>query len=505
MKSLNFYTFLWLINLELNNQNSLNRGIVMKKIIVIFVIILSVFGLGCTSQNDSVSDQDDGSTVPADQQEIQGIWQGVLEVSGAKLRIVFNISAGQNSTLTATMDSPDQGVIGIPVDKVTFQNDNLDLEVLSIPGVYNGRFSEDNQTINGHWEQSGQSFPLILQRIDKAPVLNRPQEPKRPYPYKDEEVIYKNETTGIELAGTLTLPTSEGPSPAVLLITGSGAQDRNETIVGHRPFLVLSDYLTRRGIAVLRVDDRGIGGSNGNVSQATSEDFAGDVLTGVEYLKGREEIDPEKIGLIGHSEGGIIAPMVAVRSEDVAFIVMMAGSGLTGEEILYLQAELISRSEGVSDDEIAKEREIQSRIFDVVKNETDNAAAEKKLNEILDEIEMPKENRQAEIEKILSPWFRFFLTYDPKSTLINVQCPVLAIIGEKDLQVPSEQNLPAIEEALRTGGNKNYTVMELPDLNHLFQTAITGSPSEYEQIEETISPSALEVIGDWILQHIEDI
>jgi hypothetical protein len=338
MKSLNFYTFLWLINLELNNQNSLNRGIVMKKIIVIFVIILSVFGLGCTSQNDSVSDQDDESTVPADQQYIQGIWQGILEVSGAKLRIVFNISAGQNSTLTATMDSPDQGVIGIPVDKVTFQNDNLDLEVLSIPGVYNGRFSEDNQTINGHWEQSGQSFPLILQRIDKAPVLNRPQEPKRPYPYKDEEVIYKNETTGIELAGTLTLPTSEGPSPAVLLITGSGAQDRNETIVGHRPFLVLSDYLTRRGIAVLRVDDRGIGGSNGNVSQATSEDFAGDVLTGVEYLKGREEIDPEKIGLIGHSEGGIIAPMVAVRSEDVAFIVMMAGSGLTGEEILYLQA-----------------------------------------------------------------------------------------------------------------------------------------------------------------------
>ncbi|MCD4843101.1 MAG: hypothetical protein K8R25_01305 [Methanosarcinales archaeon] len=300
---------------------------------------------------------------------MQGIWQGVLEVSGAKLRIVFNISAGQNSTLIATMDSPDQGVIGIPVDKVTFQNDNLDLEVQSIPGVYNGRFSEDDQIINGHWEQSGQSFPLILQRIEKAPVLNRPQEPKRPYPYEDEEVIYKNKTTGIELAGTLTLPTSEG----------------------------------------------------------------------------------------------------------------------------------------VSDDEIAREREIQSRIFDVVKNETDNAAAEKKLNEILDEIEMPKENRQAEIEKILSPWFRYFLTYDPKSTLINVQCPVLAIIGEKDLQVPSEKNLLAIEEALGTGGNKNYTVMELPDLNHLFQTAITGSPSEYEQIEETISPSALEVIGDWILQYTEDI
>jgi len=477
----------------------------MKKSIVIFVIILSIVGLGCTSPNDSVSDQDNEGTVLADQKDIQGIWQGVLEVSGTKLRIVFNISAEQNSTLTATMDSPDQGVTGIPVDKVTFQNDNLNLEVQSIRGVYNGRFSEDDQTIDGNWEQSGQSFPLILQRIDKAPVLNRPQEPERPYPYEDEEVIYKNETTGIELAGTLTLPSSEGPFPAVLLITGSGAQDRNSTIVGHRPFLVLSDYLTRRGIAVLRMDDRGIGGSSGNVSQATSEDFAGDVLTGVEYLKGREEIDHGKIGLIGHSEGGIIAPMTAVRSEDVAFIVMMGGPGVAGEEILYLQSELMLISEGVSDDEIARNREMQSRIFDVVKNEIDNAAAEKKLNDILDETEMPNENKQAEIAKCLSPWFRYFLTYDPKPTLINVQCPVLAIIGEKDLQVPSRQNLPVIEEALQTGGNKDYTVMELPDLNHLFQTAITGSPSEYQQIEETISPTALDVIGDWILQHTEDI
>jgi pimeloyl-ACP methyl ester carboxylesterase len=253
------------------------------------------------------------------------------------------------------------------------------------------------------------------------------------------------------------------------------------------------------------VDDRGIGGSSGNVSQATSEDFAGDVLTGVEYLKGREEIDPGKIGLIGHSEGGIIAPMASVRSEDVAFIVMMGGPGVTGEEILYLQSELMLISEGVSDDEITRNREMQSRIFDVVKNEIDNAAAEKKLNEILDETEMSKENKQAEIEKCLSPWFRYFLTYDPKPTLINVQCPVLAIIGEKDMQVPSRQNLPVIEEALQTGGNKDYTVMELPDLNHLFQTAITGFPSEYQEIEETISPTALEVIGDWILQHTEDI
>ena len=224
------------------------------------------------------------------------------------------------------MDSLDQGASGIPVETVTYKDGNLSLEVKSIRGVFEGTLKEDGKTIEGKWKQAGSVLPLVLNHIDKAPDLRREQDPVKPYPYAEEEVVYENKEAGVKLAGTLTLPRSEGPFPAVVLITGSGPQNRDEEILGHRPFLVLSDYLTRQGIAVLRVDDRGIGGSTGNFSQATTEDFAGDVLAGIEYLKSRKEIDPTRIGLIGHSEGGLIAPIVAVQSPDVAFIVMMAGT-----------------------------------------------------------------------------------------------------------------------------------------------------------------------------------
>jgi fermentation-respiration switch protein FrsA (DUF1100 family) len=347
------------------------------------------------------------------------------------------------------------------------------------------------------------SLPLVLERTEKTPELHRPQEPKSPYPYRVEEVVYEN--AGITLAGTLTLPDSGAPFPAVLLISGSGAQDRDETMFGHRPFLVLADNLTRRGIAVLRVDDRGVGGSTGDLSQATSEDLADDVLAGVEYLKTREEINPQQIGLIGHSEGGIIAPIVAVQSPDVAFIVMMAGTGLPGEDILYTQGALIARANGVSEEEIAQNRVLQERLFAVLKQEQNDTVAEEKLREILDETELSEENKQTQIQTMLTPWFRYFLTYDPAPTLMNVQIPVLAINGEKDLQVPPKENLQAIEEALEAGGNQDYTIKELPGLNHLFQTAQTGLPSEYAKIEETMSPSALTVIGDWIVHQIEQV
>jgi hypothetical protein len=364
----------------------------------------------------------------------------------------------------------------------------------------------------GQFKQGGFTLPLTLKKTDKPTEVKRPQEPKKPYPYVEEEVSYENKKAGVKLAGTLTLPQGKGPFPAVLLITGSGAQDRNEAILGHKPFLVLADHLTRKGIAVLRVDDRGVGGSTGNVSQATSEDFAGDALAGVEFLKSRKEINPKKIGLIGHSEGGIVAPMAAVKSKDIAFIVLMAGTGLTGEEILYLQGELISRAAGAHLLDVAAQRRLQEQMFAVVLSETDNARAEKKLREILAEevSKLSEEEKkaagsasgamEAQIKSVLSPWFRFFLTYDPKPTLRKVKCPVLAINGEKDLQVPPKENLRAIEEALKAGRNKDFTIKELPKLNHLFQTCTTGSLSEYSQIEETIAPVALETIADWIVK-----
>lgn len=447
---------------------------------------------------------------------IEGIWEGNLKVPGMEFRIVFKISKKPDGTLTAVMDSPDQGVTDIPVEEVIFKDNTLRLEVKSVRGVFEGKVSEDFLVVEGEWKQTGGFFPLTVKRVDKAVEILRPREPKKPYPYKEEEVIYENREAGIKLTGTLTLPLEGSPSPAVFLITGSGPQDRNETVSGHRPFWVLSDYLTRQGIAVLRVDDRGVGKSTGDFSQATSEDFASDVLAGVEYLKSRKEIDPQKIGLVGHSEGGIIAPMVAVKSPDVAFIVLMAGTGLTGEEILYLQGALIARAMGVSEEDIAKNRQLNERIFSVIKEEKNKEVVEEKLRQIImaeweklseeekNRIDNPEEYLKAQLQSLLSPWFRFFLTYDPQPTLSKVKCPVLAINGEKDLQVPPKENLSAIEEALKTGGNQDYTIIEIPNLNHLFQTAQTGAPAEYAKIEETISPDALKIIGDWILEQIRE-
>lgn len=496
----------------------------MKNKITISVILMGIViaGLGCTSQPDG--SQQDSSQLndmhddnAGDIRDIEGIWMGNLTVPGGlQLRMVFNISTDPDGSINASMDSPDQGVNGIPVDTVSYKDGNLSLDVKSIRGSFEGTYKESNETLEGEWKQAGSTFPLVLNRTEKAPDMHRPQDPVKPYPYTEEEVVYENKEAGVKLAGTLTLPQSEGPFPAVILISGSGQQNRDEEIFGHRPFLVLSDYLTRQGVAVLRVDDRGVGGSTGNSLQATTEDFAGDVLSGIEYLKSRKEIDPARIGLIGHSEGGIIAPIVAVQSPDVAFIVMMAGTGLTGEEIIYMQSDLISRAEGADNETIARNEALTRKIFSIVKQEQNNTVAYEEIRKLLkaemdnmseEEKELSgysETNLDTQIKAILSPWMRFFLTYDPRPTLMKVKCPVLAINGEKDLQVPPEENLRAIDEALRAGGNKDYTVKEMPGLNHLFQTAQTGSPTEYAKIEETISPAALEFIGDWISDHTQE-
>lgn len=446
---------------------------------------------------------------------IEGIWQGKLKIPGIELTIVFKIFENPDGTLTATMDSPDQGATGIPVEEVIFIDNTLRLEVKSAGGVFEGKVSEDFLVIEGEWKQSGQTLSLTLKRVDKAVEILRPQVPKKPYPYIEKKIAYTNLKAGVKLVGILTLPSDKGVFPAVLLITGSGPQDRDETIYGHHPFLVLADYLTRQGIAVLRVDDRGVGESTGDFSQATSEDFASDVLAGVEYLKTCKEIDPKKIGLLGHSEGGLIAPIVAVKSPDVAFIVLMAGPGLTGEEILYLQGALISRAMGVSEEDIIKKRQFNEKIFSVLIGEEDSEIAEERLRQMFEEDweKMSDEEKEqigdsevfleAQLQNLLSPWLKFFLTYDPKPTLSKVKCPVLAINGEKDLQVPPKENLSAIEEILKAGGNQSYTIKELPGLNHLFQTAQTGLPAEYVKIEETISPVALKIVGDWILEQTE--
>ena len=351
-----------------------------------------------------------------------------------------------------------------------------------------------------------------MKKTDKVTEQKRTQLPKAPFPYNPVEVGYENKESGNKLAGTLTEPKGDGPFTAVILITGSGAQDRDETLLGHKPFLVLADYLTRRGVAVLRVDDRGVGGSTGDHGKATSADFATDVKAGIDFLKTRKEIDPKRIGLMGHSEGGLIAPMVAAKyPDDVAFLVLLAGPGVPGDEILTEQSALIQKAMGRDPAAIEKSGISAKKLYAALRTEKDEAALKQRLDEIskealaaLSESERkdlgtdPAAALQAQLKLLQSPWFRYFLTYDPRPNLAKVKCPVLAINGERDLQVPPNQNLPEIEKALKAGGNASVTVRELPGLNHLFQTSKTGSPSEYAKIEETFAPAALEIVGDWI-------
>ena len=445
-----------------------------------------------------------------------GTWMGTLDIGAAQLRLRFVI-AETDGVLGATLFSVDQGNAQIPVAETTVSGDTISMTMPMVGASFRGTHSEEGGKITGTFTQAGQSFPLVLERAadDEPPPPNRPQNPEEPYPYLAEDVTYANPEGGHTLAGTFTRPASGGPFPAVILISGSGPQDRDEALMGHRPFLVLADHLTRRGIAVLRYDDRGVGESTGDFGSATSQDFASDALAAVAYLKTRDDVDPGKIGLAGHSEGGIIAPMAAVASPDVGYIVLMAATGVNGERILYAQAALIARAAGAPEAAIEANREQQRAIFEVLKREPDPGRAGEEITAIITagleranpggdtaNDDAMQQAVAAQIRQVNNPWFRYFLSYEPGPMLERVTVPVLAINGVKDLQVPYEENLREIEAALRRGGNTRFETHALPDLNHLFQHAQTGAPSEYQSIEETWSVEAMELIADWILKAV---
>ncbi|SFT72268.1 hypothetical protein SAMN04489724_1825 [Algoriphagus locisalis] len=447
-------------------------------------------------------------------QEITGQWNGALKVQGTQLRLVFNITKTE-SGYSATMDSPDQAAFGIPVTSTSFENSILKISVSNANINYEGSLGDDGIII-GVFKQAGQSFPMNLSReeIEKVGV-NRPQEPTKPFPYRSEDVIFENKQAEILLAGTLTMPEQEGTYPAVVLISGSGPQNRNEELMGHKPFLVLSDYLTRNGIAVLRFDDRGTAASTGDFSSATSVDFATDVASAVQYLQARPEIDKSKIGLVGHSEGGIIAPMVAADSDDIDFIVLLAGTGIRGDKLLLAQQELIGEVSGMSPSQLAENDMISRKAFEIMVKEQSDDELQSGIKAYMTQVfrNIPAENIpggmseeefvSAQVSQLTSPWMQYFIKYDPAPALEKVSCPVLAINGEKDLQVPAQENLEAIKAALAKGGNTNVTTIEIPGLNHLFQEAETGSPSEYAEIEQTFSPEALEVVTNWIKEQVK--
>lgn len=435
----------------------------------------------------------------------EGVWQGALEGNGMRLRLQLHVSHDDQKHLVAALDSPDQGVSGLPAINVSQKDAAFHFEIPVVSGVYDGTLNAAKTLMTGSWTQNGAEQKLDFQRSDQLLDLIRPQNPSKPYPYKEEEITFPNASAKISLAATLTLPPGQGPFPAAILLSDSGPNDRDESLAGHRPFLVLADHLTRKGVAVLRFDKRGIGKSMGDYARATTEDFAVDAQAALAYLKTRKETDTKKIGLIGHSEGGLIAPLLATRSSDVAWIVLLAGPGLKGEDTLLLQSELILRAAGVNDAEVARTLAFNKRTYALVREEKDPAVLEAKLNELVRNTStgaaLPPAAVQAQVRMMVSPWFRFYLDYDPLPALQKTACPVLALNGEKDLQISSKENLAKIQKALQDGGNKDFQATELPGLNHLFQHGPTGSPTEYGGIEETIAPLALNAVSEWVLKH----
>ena len=431
-----------------------------------------------------------------------GIWGGTLSFPGLELQFVIRLSSRDDGSLAGALLLLDQSEKEYPAEKVTVEGDQLRLIVPAVLGSFEGRFDAERTKLEGRWTQGGRTHTVVLTRVAKVSAAQRSQTPKPPFPYKVVEVTYRNERAPAAFTGTLTLPRGDGPFPAVLLISGGGAQDRDSTFLRHKPFLVLADHMTKTGTAVLRVDDRGVGESIGDRSRATSADYAEDALAGVAFLRSHPKIAGEHIGLIGHSEGGTIASLAAAASPDVAFIIMLASPGLPGAEYHVQYEASTGRATGQSEEAIAAKRAMQKRIFALIEQEDDPAVAEPRLRAMLREANsgLPEARVDAAVRRFLSPWFRFSLRHDPAKTLQALRCPVLALFGEKDVQVPPKGNQEAIRAALERAGNARSSVEVLPRLNHFLQTCETGSPTEYGRIDETIAPAALTRVREWVIQ-----
>ena len=439
-------------------------------------------------------------------QSITGDWYGSLNVQGMNMKLVFHIVATDDG-YSATFDSPSQGAAGIPFTSAVRSENTITLSANNIAATYTATI--ENETLNGIWKQGVNELELKMSRTDHdSNGPNRPQEPKGELPYKSEDLFFDNYPADITLAGTLTIPEGNGPFPAVILISGSGPQDRNEYFMSHRPFLVIADYLTRQGIAVLRYDDRGFGVSTGDHGSATSVDFADDAASAVAYLKTRDEIDNEHIGLAGHSEGGLIAPIVAADNADVSFIILLAGPGVSGVEIQKQQIESFAPMMGLTPEQIEEEKGNIEQIAALVR-ETDLG---EELNQKITEFflsKMPEgdafmgmnkeEFISQKLRELNRPWYKYFIDHDPAEFLKEVNVPILAINGSRDVQV-SPQNLEYIREA--TSHNSQVTITEYPGMNHLFQNCTTCMMSEYPNIEITISPIVLEDMSQWIWDNV---
>jgi pimeloyl-ACP methyl ester carboxylesterase len=445
-----------------------------------------------------------------DSAQLVEYWKGAFEPEeGAELEVGLKVFRMGDDSLTAKFDSYSQGATDL---KVEFKKEG-DVYEMKLPAAnleYSGTLNESKTKLTGTIKQGRNQHALNFNRseFDDIPQeRSRPQTPKAPFPYESEEVVYENSKQAAELAGTLTIPSGNGPFPVAIMISGSGASDRNASYFDHKPFLVIADHLARQGIAVLRYDDRGRGESKGDHAGATSADFATDVEAGIEFLKNHPKIDGSQIGLIGHSEGGMIAPMVAAQRDDVHFIVLLAGPGVNGGTILKSQSTAMMRAAGEPEESLDANRKVHDAILLSLKgnskatNEDIEAASEAFLNSFEDKATRKLMESSAEplVAILRSRWVRYFVAHEPAETLAQVKCHVLAMNGEKDLQVLCDLNLDPIEKALKRGTPASFKVVRLPNTNHVFQeTDGSGTPDDYGEIEETFSPKALKVVSDWL-------
>lgn len=443
-------------------------------------------------------------------QDIKGEWHGTLTAGQSEIGFVFTILKTE-SGLEGSMAIPARNLNNMKAGKTTFENGELLIDGSNNGWQYIGTYNASNETIEGHFKEGINKLPLNLKRgaFEEVTKTKRPQEPELPYPYQVEEVKFRNERANIQLAGTLTSPQNVVNPPVVILITGSGPQNRDEEVFGHRPFLVMADYLTRKGIAVLRFDDRGVNDSEGNHAEATTADFATDVMAAVDFLKLRKDIDKDRIGLVGHSEGGIIAPIVAVeRPEDIAFVVSLAGTGVSGYETTRLQA--LHQAKNYVPDLEAYDNFIKGAL-DIASKEGDLELIRNELSEyylaspFFNGSIPPGADKEAILKNLVeqrtSVWVRYFYNYNPAELYKKLNCPVLALYGEKDKQVFPEPNKAGLETALKNGSSKDYTVLKIEGMNHFFQVAETGELDEYQNIQETMSPKVLDLLVKWIDNH----
>jgi pimeloyl-ACP methyl ester carboxylesterase len=462
-------------------------------------------------------------------QGITGIWKGTLQVQPKDIPIVFHISRDSTGKLIASFDSPSQNAFNLPISEVITKADSVILMVAMLNGKYAGILGGDTKTIEGRWYQGQGSLPMTVTKTgDSATVKlqHRPQTPTPPFPYQTREVEYWNADKTIQFGGTLTYPSGDPGKavakqfPAVILITGSGQQDRDEMLYGHRPFAVIADHLTKNGFLVLRVDDRGMGKTTGDFSQATSLDFVKDVEAGLDFLEAQPEVNKEKIGLIGHSEGGMIAPLVANERKEVKFIVLLAGPGVPCADLLEQQSEAVALSQGRTPAEAKANSEFARIAMDEVNKNLDSATTFKNIRErvdawakTIDTVTMAKIRKmniasedeliRQTLKTMSSKWFRYFIAFDPQPHLQKLHCKVLALNGSKDIQVIAATNLQGIRASLQKSRSPEYDVIELPGLNHLFQTCVKCSPAEYGELEETFSPKALETMDQWLLKNVK--